>query len=179
MRAEIIANLSAFHITPQSANYNAIVTSIQTMLREWQAKDESVIGDALLQFNAGTINRDRLAEIVGESLIDFEIEKNALRQSLLSQKNAIKKENTDTANFIFSTIHSAKGLEFDNVILLYQNKNQMEEDTKRMYYVALTRAKKSEYILAYDTVLNALVQTRYDTIMSRLPDDLVAQLGTA
>lgn len=179
VRAEIIANLGAFHITPQSANYNAIVTSIQTMLREWQAKDESIISDALLQFNAGTINRDRLAEIVGESLIDFEIEKNALRQSLLSQKNAIKKENTDTANFIFSTIHSAKGLEFDNVILLYQNKNQMEEDTKRMYYVALTRAKKSEYILAYDTVLNALVQTRYDTIMSRLPDDLVAQLGTA
>ena len=48
-----------------------------------------------------------------------------------------------------------------------------------MYYVALTRAKKSEYVLAYDTVLNALVQTRYDTIMSRLPDGLVAQLGTA
>ena len=178
IRAEIIANLSAFHLTPQSSNYQIALTILNTMLREWQTENTNVLQDALTQFNSNAINRQRLAEIVGETLIDYEIKRNALRQSLLSQKNAAKKENTDSADFVFSTIHSAKGLEFDNVVLLYQNKNQMEEDTKRMYYVALTRAKKSEYILAYDTVLNALVQTRHESILSHLPDAVGTQLGS-
>ena len=40
-----------------------------------------------------------------------------------------------------------------------------------MYYVALTRAKKCEYVLAYDTATHAVIQTRYDTIVARLPDE--------
>lgn len=170
IRAEIIANLSNCHITPSTKNYNQIVTNVNAMLQEWQVANIDVLQDALTQFHAGTITHDRLAEIIGETLIDFEIQKNAIRQTFLSQKNANKKEDTDNADFVFSTIHSAKGLEFDNVILLYQNKNQMEEDVKRMYYVALTRAKKSEFVLSYDTVLNAIVKTRYDAVMARLPD---------
>lgn len=170
VRAEILASLTKYHITPQSTNYNKIIASINSMLHEWETENTGVIQDAISQFHAKAITQQRLAEIVGETLIDFEIQKNALKQSMVSQKNANKKEDTDNANFIYSTIHSAKGLEFDNVILLYQNKNAMEEETKRMYYVALTRAKKSEYVMAYDTVLNALVQTRYDAVMAHLPD---------
>ena len=171
LRLEIIANLTGMHITPQSKSYSYVLTSVTKMLDEWQAANLSVIGDALTQFNTGAITHERLAEIVGDTLINYEIQKNALKQSLVSQRNADKKESTDTANFIFSTIHSAKGLEFDNVILLYQNKNQMEEEEKRMYYVALTRAKKCEYVLAYDTATHAVIQTRYDTIVARLPDE--------
>lgn len=171
VRLEIIANLTGMHITPQSKNYSYVLTSVTKMLDEWQAANLSVISDAITQFNTGVITHERLAEIVGETLINYEIQKNALKQSLVSQRNADKKESTNTANFIFSTIHSAKGLEFDNVILLYQNKNQMEEEEKRMYYVALTRAKKCEYVLAYDTATHAVIQTRYDTIVARLPDE--------
>lgn len=178
VRAEIMASLANCHITPSTKNYNQIVANVNSMLKDWQAANVNVLLDALTQFRSGAITHDRLAEIIGETLIDFEIQKNALKQTLTSQKNATKKEDTDSANFIFSTIHSAKGLEFDNVILLYQNKNQMEEDAKRMYYVALTRAKKSEYVLAYDTVLNALVKTRYDTVMSRLPDATPMAVGS-
>lgn len=178
VRAEIMASLTNCHITPSTKNYNQIVANVNSMLKDWQAANINVLLDALTQFRSGAITHDRLAEIIGETLIDFEIQKNALKQTLTSQKNATKKEDTDSANFIFSTIHSAKGLEFDNVILLYQNKNQMEEDVKRMYYVALTRAKKSEYVLAYDTVLNALVKTRYDTVMSRLPDATPMAVGS-
>lgn len=170
VKAEIIASLAACHITPTNKNYTAILANLNKALAEWQNENQSVIQDAINQFNAGAITHQRLAEIVGETLIDFEIQKNALKQSMVSQKNAAKKEDTDNADFIFSTIHSAKGLEFDNVILLYRNENQMMEDAKRMYYVALTRAKKSEYILAYDTVLNAIVQTRYETVIAHLPD---------
>lgn len=178
VRAEIIANLSAFHITPTSSNYNAAIAILNDMLCGWQNENAGILDDALVQFNAGAIDRYQLSEIIGETLIDCEIKKNALRQSLLSQKNANKKESTDGADFIVSTIHSAKGLEFDNVILLYQNQNRMKEDAKRMYYVALTRAKKSEYILAYDTVSTAVIQTRYDAIMSRLPDADIINIGS-
>lgn len=170
IRAEIVSNLSNCHITPTMANYGKILAKVQAMLIEWQSANTAVLTDKLTMFNNGKITHQGLVEAIGESLIDFEIQKNALKQTILSQANATKKEDTDSADFIFSTIHSAKGLEFDNVLLLYQNKNQMEEDAKRMYYVALTRAKKSEYVLAYDTVLNALVSTRYDMVLQHLPD---------
>ncbi len=170
VRGEIITNLGNCHIAPTMANYAKIVANVQSMLVEWESKNRDMLQDAINRFNQGLITHEQYVEIIADSLINYEIQKNALKQTLMSQKNANKKEDTDNADFIFSTIHSAKGLEFDNVILLYQNKNQMEEDAKRMYYVALTRAKKSEYVLAYDTVLNALVYTRYETVLQHLPD---------
>ena len=66
---------------------------------------------------------------------------------------------------ILSTIHSAKGLEFDNVVIIYQNSNALDEEKKRMYYVAFTRAMKSEYIVAYDTVKSPQIEADYNTIV--------------
>lgn len=40
-----------------------------------------------------------------------------------------------------STIHKAKGKEFDNVFLLLENINPASDETKRQLYVAMTRAK--------------------------------------
>ena len=42
-----------------------------------------------------------------------------------------------------STIHKAKGKEFDNVFLMLQNFNCATDDAKRQLYVAMTRAKKN------------------------------------
>jgi ATP-dependent DNA helicase RecQ len=42
-----------------------------------------------------------------------------------------------------STIHKAKGKEFDNVFLLLQNLNDITDDIKRQLYVAITRAKQN------------------------------------
>ena len=176
LRAEIIVNLNACHVTPQSKIYNYVLAKVNSMLNEWNLKNATALNDELNRFKSGAITHQRFIEIIGESLIDFEIKKNALKQTILSQKNAVKKEDTDNADIIFSTIHSAKGLEYDNVILLYHNKNLMDEDDKRMYYVGLTRAKKSEYILAYDTVGTAMIQTRYDNIVDRLPDESVVNV---
>jgi ATP-dependent DNA helicase RecQ len=41
-----------------------------------------------------------------------------------------------------STIHKAKGKEFDNVFLMLQDFNPATDDAKRQLYVAMTRAKK-------------------------------------
>ncbi len=49
--------------------------------------------------------------------------------------------NISSETIYVSTIHKAKGKEFDNVFLLLNNMNVREEDKKRQVYVALTRAK--------------------------------------
>jgi ATP-dependent DNA helicase RecQ len=44
---------------------------------------------------------------------------------------------------IVSTIHKAKGKEFDNVFLMLDNFNASSDDSKRQLYVAMTRAKQN------------------------------------
>lgn len=103
-------------------------------------------------------------------MLDYEIKTNAVKQSLLSSRNQASKQsaNIDTAKILLSTIHSAKGLEFDHVVVIYKNDNVQEEDKKRMYYVAMTRAMKSEFILAYDTMTSPQIQADYMTVLKAL-----------
>jgi ATP-dependent DNA helicase RecQ len=50
----------------------------------------------------------------------------------------------DNGETIFvSTIHKAKGKEFDNVFLMLENFNPATDEAKRQLYVAMTRAKKN------------------------------------
>ena len=44
----------------------------------------------------------------------------------------------------------------------------MNEEEKRMYYVAFTRAMNSEYILAYGTVKSPQIDADYHTILHEL-----------
>lgn len=171
IRAEILVETTNSAAVIYAKDKTAILANVQKSLQEWQAENLAIIQDKLNVYQKNLLSHYELINIIKETLIDFEIKKNALRQSLVSQKNASRKENTDNADFVFSTIHSAKGLEFDNVVLLYHNENAMSEELKRMYYVALTRAKQNEYIIAYDTTFNAAIQTRYDNILAQLPDD--------
>ncbi len=56
----------------------------------------------------------------------------------------------DTSSNFAMTIHSAKGLEFDNVVLMshdFQDLNYRNSDTKNLFYVACTRAKKRLFFL--------------------------------
>lgn len=50
-------------------------------------------------------------------------------------------ENSET--IFVSTIHKAKGKEFDNVFLLLENFNPVTDEAKRQIYVAMTRAKRN------------------------------------
>ena len=47
---------------------------------------------------------------------------------------------------IVSTIHKAKGKEFDNVYIILKNMNMKDEEYKRSLYVGFTRAKTNLYI---------------------------------
>ena len=145
---------------------------VQAMINEWlnSIKDEATTW--LKQINNGQMTQDEFSENVKRHMLKFEIERNAIKQALLSSQNAKQKENDNVknANILLSTIHSAKGLEFDNVVVFYRNESSLAEDKKRMYYVALTRAMKSEYILAYDTSASPQIQADYITVLERLHD---------
>ncbi len=77
-------------------------------------------------------------------------------QRLKDIKEKLKDANKSSSNISISTIHSAKGLEYDHVFLLdlvdgeFPQKNILNamdssllEEERRLFYVAMTRAKKS------------------------------------
>ena len=70
----------------------------------------------------------------------------------MKKKNPSQKKN----NLILSSIHQAKGLEFEFVFLVFldegvfpsrRSENLLEE--KRIFYVGLTRAKKKLYLVNF------------------------------
>jgi len=64
-------------------------------------------------------------------------------------------ENVET--IFVSTIHKAKGKEFDNVFLLLENFNMTTDECKRQVYVAMTRAKRNLNIHLNENYFNYLV----------------------
>jgi ATP-dependent DNA helicase RecQ len=55
-------------------------------------------------------------------------------------------EKIDNETIFVSTIHKAKGKEFDNVVLFADRFNDSTDDAKRKFYVAITRAKSGLHI---------------------------------
>lgn len=164
--ADVTAEVSA-HMMGNAAML--VKTSQEDLLRsliaEWRQKafSQLMLADRVLQANGMSI--DDFKAQVFQSLIDFEIEKNAMKQRIVSMRNQeLKTQDMSSFNFIVSTIHSAKGLEFDNVILLYDESAARDEESKRMYYVGLTRAKNAEYILAYNTNHGSTIQNAWETM---------------
>lgn len=152
------------------------LVAVQTMLFKWQQENARQIADWQQQHMLGYITMDEFMNLVKENMLNYEIRSNAVRQRLLSAQNdQQKRQNQNSqADIVVSTIHSAKGLEFDNTIILYQNENAMSEENKRMYYVALTRGRKSELVIAYDMVSKPRIQGDYDAILKILHAKAVA-----
>jgi ATP-dependent DNA helicase RecQ len=59
-------------------------------------------------------------------------------------------------SFVVSTMHKAKGKEFDNVILLLNDFNEDKDEDKRLLYVALTRARNNLLIHMNNNIFNGL-----------------------
>lgn len=162
---EIVSRLSFLVHAPDK-----MLPIVQKMLATWRSENQVLIDSWQRQHMAGRLSLDDFLNNVKECMLQFEIRSNAVRQALVSSRNEEQKkaQNSASADMILSTIHSAKGLEFDHVVIMYRNKNELEESEKRMYYVAFTRAMKSEYILAWDTVKNPRIESDYNTIVEHL-----------
>ncbi len=80
-----------------------------------------------------------------------------------------------------STIHKAKGREFDNVYLLLNNVNDSTDAIRRRIYVGMTRAKKQLYVHCNNNILDDLsadgVQHELDAAIYPEPDEIAMQLG--
>lgn len=155
--------------------------NVTTMLNKWATGAQADINVWTTQYQRGQITKEEFLSFVQQSMINYEIDNNAIRQSLIAARNEETKrlQNAQSANFVLSTIHSAKGLEFENVVVIYRNENDMNEEKKRMYYVALTRAMQSEFILAYDNVNSPQIQADYKTIVEGLKTKKVSASATS
>ncbi len=87
-------------------------------------------------------------------------------------------ENAETV--FVSTIHKAKGREFDNVFLLLEQFDSKTDEDIRLLYVAMTRAKCNltvHYSGNYlDTLKAENMERFYDTVEYRPPQQLAMQL---
>ena len=82
---------------------------------------------------------------------------------------------------IVSTIHKAKGREFDSVYLVLNDFYCDSDEKKRLLYVGMTRAKKELYIYynnsCFDGISAKCVERRFDAQMYPPPDILSVQLS--
>lgn len=153
---------------------------VQGSLAAWRNDQQSTIDMWQRQYQNGQISFTDFMNFTKESMLSYEIRVNAMKQALLSAQNEAAKNDraNQTADIVLSTIHSAKGLEFPHVVLICRAENNMDEENKRMYYVALTRAMKSEYVVAYETVKSPQMEADYNQIISILTKKAALQSPT-
>lgn len=138
-------------IDPQAAKYRA---KFDARVAEWWSENAAEVTGLVNTYQL-TPNDPDAAETFFDALqrniLDFEISRNSVLQSLVNQRNQRRKEEQAKQNsmLMVSTIHGVKGLEFPHTIVLKgpTSGRTTGEDTKRQYYVALTRARESEIIV--------------------------------
>lgn len=158
-------------LTKNAGNPNVEKAILRT-ISEWWVENASTINGWVVLCNQGTLAYGEFFERLRDNLLSFEIQRNQQKLNVNKQRNQErKKKNLESkADLVVSTIHGAKGLEFDNVVVLYKEDTKMSQDTKRMFYVAFTRAMKSQYVLAYGTVRNPPIQSSYEQIVAALEE---------
>ena len=83
------------------------------------------------------------------------------------------------SDIVVSTIHKAKGHEFDHVLMLITHPEHPTDDILRRYYVGMTRAKRTLAIHTNGNLFDSLnsAQHLYDTQAYDEPNEIVLQLS--
>ncbi|HRN73668.1 MAG TPA: RecQ family ATP-dependent DNA helicase [Ginsengibacter sp.] len=152
------------------------------------ADDVYTISDEIwLRAKREVVNKYRHStklEILGNIIKEFEASnpKRKYKSDLevFIRESKLEDFYTDNGETIFvSTIHKAKGREFDNVFLLLENFNAATDEGKRLLYVAMTRAKTNLNIHLNSNLLDNLTANNLVRIENRetflLPNELVMQ----
>ena len=113
-------------------------------------------------------NNNDIKKYVGDNLVLTEDKKIILKNRKL-EKNIVNNENTNKMNISYMTMHRSKGLECDDVIIINlkdealgfpskieqdkileyirkDTKKDFLDEERRLFYVALTRAKENVYL---------------------------------
>lgn len=121
-------------------------------------------------YQKGNLSYAKLLNLMEDRILSFEIDYNTENQKLLDDTATQNTEKIKDADFILSTIHGTKGLEFDNCVVLLTNTSHMTQEQRRLYYVALTRAKYSEYLIELSAG-DKVMQQKYLQILTDLSDN--------
>ena len=151
------------------ANPNA-QAALAKMASEWWTASALTIQGWVYEYQAGIITKEVFFDRLKKCILDHEIRHNSIRDALMHRNNEERKiRNLETkADLIVSTVHGVKGLEFDNVVVVYKDQSNMTEEKKRLYYVAFTRAKNSLFVLSHGTTLSARIVSDYNLIVDSL-----------
>ena len=174
----ILDNMNSLVSNPSKAD-----AVIRRTVSNWWTENNTVVTAWVTQHQAGALSTQDFFAQLRTNLLDFEISKNSIATRLKSQRNAERKQANLAArpDMFVSTIHGAKGLEFDHVVVLYHDENDMSQEMRRLFYVAFTRAMKSEFILAHGKLKNPAIMADYATHVARLEErdkaELARQLG--
>ncbi|WP_394941142.1 AAA family ATPase [Psychromicrobium sp. YIM B11713] len=154
----------------RNAGNKKVEQAVLRMVSKWWTKNAPAIRGWEQLCMQGSLSYKEFFERLRDNLLSFEIRHNAVRQSLTNQANRERKENNaeSGADLLVSTIHGAKGMEFDNVVILHKDDTKMSQASRREFYVAFTRAKKTEYILSYGTVKSPPIESSYEQIVNLL-----------
>lgn len=124
-------------------------------------------------------------EICKNLISDFEtVNPNKYRSDLdefIKESNYEDFYGDDKESVIVSTIHKAKGREFDVVYMLMNHVNIDKDEMKRRLYVGMTRAKKELHIHYNNCVFERFsvpgVEHGYDRNSYSAPTEIVLQMG--
>lgn len=122
------------------------------------------------KYKQGIITHNTLIRRITQKILDFEIVYNQQVQSYFDTDAEEQEKAMKDADFVVSTIHSTKGLEFDECVVMLTNTTHMTQEERRLYYVSLTRAKEKELLLEVtngDPVINKLWQACVDNLNSQ------------
>lgn len=135
-----------------------------------ERKSASLTGSSLLELLPVEVSSDNLWQTNLRRLIYDWIEETSnapqpvpLIEEYLYEAFADQRRSRSLGRGIFlSTIHSVKGLEFDHVFLLGEHwKNVAEaegEEERRLYYVAMTRARETLQLFRIDGIRNPYLE---------------------
>lgn len=149
---------------PRWGDDQARAKALQEFLSAWWLSQATKINDLVARTTAGMMTDGQFFDALRDLLLQYEIEVNAAAQMALQLRNQMRKQMPGKPDIVVSTIHGVKGLEFDHVVVVNNEAHNSEQTTKRMAYVALTRAKKSELILAFRSTKTSLLQDAHDVL---------------
>ena len=152
------------------ANNQNAQKALAKMTSEWWTASAAAIQGWVYEYQSHIITKGIFFDRLKKCVLDYEIRYNSIRDALMHRNNEERKiRNLETkADFIVSTVHGVKGLEFDNVVVIYKDQSDMSEEKKRLYYVAFTRAKNSLFILSHGVTLSSRIVSDYNLIVDSL-----------
>ncbi len=146
---------------------------------------DEIWDNAKIELN-NTFRKSNKLEICQNIIKDFETtnpnRKYKSDLEVLIKESKLEDFYSENGETIFvSTIHKAKGKEFDNVYLLLENFNATTDEAKRQLYVAMTRAKRNLNIHLNGDYFNLLTAENLEQINDfeiYMPPDKIAAHAT-